>query len=245
MIDFHCHIDLYPRPEEVILEAQRRQIYVLAVTTTPRSWRHLQGLLAGCNRIKPALGLHPELALEREQETRLFNDLIAETRYVGEIGLDGSAAHRRSLPAQQRVFESILESCARSPGKILSIHSRGAAKEVLEALERNWNAGKPVFHWFSGNSTELGRAICFDAWFSVGQSMLRTKKGRDLVARMPQDRVLTETDGPFTQTGGRPAMPWDVAETEETLSELWQLSLEDTGHRLEQNLKTLLSHSGS
>lgn len=241
MIDFHCHVDLFPRPEEVIREADSRNIYVLAVTTTPKAWSGLKLLLGDSARVRPALGLHPELARERESELCLFDDLVSETRYVGEIGLDGSPAHRGSLPAQKRVFDAVLQSCASAGGRILSIHSRCAATEVLDALERRPEAGKPVFHWFSGTAKELERAISLGAWFSVGPAMLSSMKGRDLALRMPKDRILTESDGPFARISSRAAMPWDVGVAESILTSIWQVSKEATTKLLKGNFKTLLS----
>ena len=38
MIDFHCHLDLYPKPSTVIREIAKRGTFVLAVTTTPKAW---------------------------------------------------------------------------------------------------------------------------------------------------------------------------------------------------------------
>ena len=59
-------------------------------------------------RIRTALGLHPQLAHERFRELPLFEALLGETRYVGEIGLDGSPAHRQHADIQRKVFERAL-----------------------------------------------------------------------------------------------------------------------------------------
>src|SRR5437868_5038347 len=45
-------------------------------------------------RIRTALGLHPQLAHERKSELALFDALLPKTDYVGEIGLDGSPEYR-------------------------------------------------------------------------------------------------------------------------------------------------------
>ncbi|MFO1459468.1 MAG: Qat anti-phage system TatD family nuclease QatD [Verrucomicrobiota bacterium] len=241
MIDLHCHLDLFPDPKSIILESARRGVYVMAVTTTPLAWNGLNGLLKGCDRIRPALGLHPELAAERERELSTFGRLLSETRYVGEIGLDGSPKHRPSFPAQLRVFRSILKSCAQSGGKILSIHSRGAATAVLDELRDVPGAGVPVLHWFSGSKAELNRAISAGAWFSVGTSMVLSQKGRELVASMPRDRILTETDGPFGKTNNKPSAPWDVAVAAQSLFDLWGVSSDSGKKILIANFKFLLS----
>ena len=40
MIDFHCHLDLYPDPRAVLDGIDARGTYVLAVTTTPKAWHN-------------------------------------------------------------------------------------------------------------------------------------------------------------------------------------------------------------
>jgi TatD DNase family protein len=92
----------------------------------------------------------------------------------------------------------------------MTIHSRRAADEVLERLEAFPGAGVPVLHWYSGGRSTLVNAIALGCWFSVGPGMIAGAKGRALVAGMPQDRVLTESDGPFATIDGRSAAPWDV-----------------------------------
>jgi TatD DNase family protein len=94
MIDFHCHLDLYPDPMNVVRECANRRLYVLSVTTTPSAWAQTNALAAGHDRIRTALGLHPELARERRRELALFDRLLPQARYVGEIGLDGSPRFR-------------------------------------------------------------------------------------------------------------------------------------------------------
>ena len=51
--------------------------------------------------------------------------------------------------------------------------------------------------------------------------MIRTKSGVATVMRLPQDRVLTETDGPHIKIGNRPAEPTDVREILSFLSLAW------------------------
>lgn len=75
MIDFHCHLDLYPNPAKIIAEADAAGIYVLSVTTTPKAWRETARLAKGMKRIRTAVGLHPQIAHERLQELALFEEL--------------------------------------------------------------------------------------------------------------------------------------------------------------------------
>jgi TatD DNase family protein len=148
VIDFHCHLDLYPNPHIVRDECVRRELYVLSVTTTPSAWHGTTALAANANRIRTALGLHPQLAHERRNELTLFDALISDAAYVGEIGLDGAPEYRKHWGDQVAVFEHILSKCRAAGGRIMSIHSRRASGAVLDYLEKFPEAGTPVLHWF-------------------------------------------------------------------------------------------------
>ena len=241
MIDFHCHLDLYPDPVNVAEACRARDVDVLSVTTTPSAWKGTSALANGAAKIRTAIGLHPQVAHERHHELDLFDELISQTRYVGEVGLDGAPEFRAHQDIQREVFDHILNSCRRAGGKIISIHSRRAAADVLDMLSGAPGAGVPVLHWFSGSTGELERAAVAGCWFSVGPAMLRSQRGRDLAVRMPRDRVLTESDGPFAQVAGAALMPWHVEQAVATLGELWTLSVEDVTATLHENLRRLVA----
>ncbi len=122
---------------------------------------------------------------------------------------------------QVAAFTRILEMSEHAGGRILSVHSRRAARPVLDTLAAHPGAGLPILHWFSGTPRELAQAVELGCWFSIGPAMLAGEKGRALAARMPRDRILTETDGPFAQLDGRAALPWDAEQAVVALAELW------------------------
>lgn len=239
MIDFHCHLDLYPDPHGVARACAQRGLYVLSVTTTPSAWQGTAALADGAARIRTALGLHPQLAHQRKRELLQFEKLIGRTRYVGEIGLDGAPEFKRHWEDQLHVFTTVLDICRAAGGRVLSIHSRRAATAVLDALEAKPGAGLPILHWFSGSARELARAVDLGCWFSVGPSMLRSEKGRELTRRMPPDRILTESDGPFAQIDGRAAWPWEATIAVQELGTMWGASLFYAERQLASNLARL------
>ncbi|MER9235863.1 TatD family hydrolase [Mesorhizobium sp. M0622] len=220
-------------------DANRAGVYVLSVTTTPKAWRKTAALAKGKPRIRTALGLHPELAGDRIGELALFEALATETRYFGEIGLDGSPQFKPTQDLQLRAFEFILRTASTMGGKILSIHSRRAAGDVLDVLARFPSSGTPILHWFSGNSKELQRAIGQGCWFSVGPAMLRTRNGRTIAQALPRNRVLTETDGPFAMDRSRPLQPVDAWMAVEELGRVWNLDSAAMHYQLRENLRVL------
>lgn len=237
-IDMHCHLDLYQNPFEVAKECDDRGIYLLSVTTTPRAWEGTKLLAHGSSRIRTALGLHPQLAHHRAHELELFDALLPEAKYIGEIGLDGGTNFKKYWDIQLKVFRHILKTSHSSGGRIMSIHSIRSASEVLDELERI--DGIPLLHWFTGTQGQLKRAINMGCWFTVGPAMLNTKKGQALVSMMPRDRILTETDGPFAKHNGQLLMPWDCDIATEQLSKLWQTPVALVHEQLEMNLKYLV-----
>lgn len=238
-MDFHAHLDLYPNPGSVVQRCTELGIYVLSVTTTPTAWERTSALASGSPRIRTALGLHPQLARQRKHELTLFRELLDQTPYVGEVGLDGGPDCKPFWNDQLDVFHDVLEHCSRSGGKILSIHSRRATSEVLRCLQRYPSAGVPILHWFSGSHKELREAIELGCWFSVGPAMLASAKSREQIATMPLDRVLTETDGPFTRQDGLPLHPWDANRALDGLAGIWSKSTIEVRIELRQNLKRL------
>ncbi|MEY9753800.1 TatD DNase family protein [Bradyrhizobium yuanmingense] len=241
VIDLHAHLDLYPDPATTTQECVRRNLFVLSVTTTPSAWSGTAALAKSATRIRTAIGLHPQLAQERQSELGLFQDLLPRSKYVGEIGLDGGPELKSTWDTQCRVFEEILRMCKAVGGRIMTIHSRRAATPVLDALAAGDGAGAAVLHWFSGTRRELQRAVDGGYWFSVGPAMLAGERGRTLTANMPKDRILTESDGPFAQTEGRSLYPWDVVEAERALAQIWNVTEDEARDQLMQNLRALTS----
>ena len=241
MIDFHAHIDLYPEPKLIVDEVERRKMYALSVTTTPSAWFGTYSIAKHYPRIKTALGLHPQIAHERVSELPLFDIYVNETDYVGEIGLDGASDFIRHKSSQVKVLKHVLRSCSKSGGKIMSFHSRRAASEVLDVLDMYPQAGTPVFHWFTGNKVELQRAIKKNGWFSIGPAMLTSKRSLEMVKHIPQNRVLTESDGPFAKINGNPVMPWDVESAIITLSQIWNVSPSNANEIIYSNFRNLVN----
>lgn len=239
MIDFHCHLDLYPNALSLLDEVERRNEFTLAVTTSPRAFVATSRVFGGRPRIHVALGLHPEVAEAKQSEASLLVELVASARFVGEIGLDGSARFKQSLPLQARIFASAVAECERQGGRVMSIHSRGAETRVLDILEAHPRAGTPVLHWFSGSRNELQRAVKLGCWFSVGPAMLAGVKGRTHLSDIPIDRLLPETDGPFAQRRGVALMPWEASDIVANVAQAFNSA--DAIETLRKNLRNLLA----
>lgn len=170
----------------------------------------------------------------------LFDSLLAKTRFVGEIGLDGSPELRYTWERQETVFNHILEACSSLGGKIISIHSRRASSQVIDSLRMHPNCGIPIFHWFSGPLKDLKIAIDLGCWFSIGPQMVKSNNGIRICAEIPKDRVLPESDGPFVRIGKNTVFPWDTTIVVKELASLWDQPEEKVTEQMHLNKEKIL-----
>ena len=240
LVDAHCHVDLYDNPAGVVAEAEAAGVYTIAVTNAPSVFRHTAALVRDCRYVRAAVGLHPELVHSHGRQVENVPPLLKETRYVGEIGLDYTTVDQAVRRAQREVFGRILTWCAEYKDKVLTLHSRRAAADTVEAVGPNYPGGV-VLHWFSGSGRELERAVGYGMYFSVNPAMVGSQKGRALISRMPVERVITETDGPFVKHGPQPAAPRHTESVIEGLAELWRTSPVEAREAVFANFKRLLT----
>ena len=195
MIDTHCHFDMMPNPEKYISDIEQRGDIVIGMTNAPShfqiGWQHVRTY----KHVRLALGFHPLLAHELQNELSLFGRLLDKTSYIGEIGLDFSREGKATKDIQIESLRRIL-SCLRGKSKILSVHSRNAEQEFLSLL-KEYEIKNVIFHWYTGNANLVPEILQEGCYFSVNEAMTLTNKGRRLIELIPHDKLLTETDCPF------------------------------------------------
>lgn len=242
LVDFHCHLDLYPDLERSIAACEAARVFTLAVTTTPKAWERNNKLASKTRYVRAALGLHPQLVAERAHELELWEQLLPQSRYVGEVGLDAGPRFFRSLELQKRVFQQILTKCRKAGNKVVSVHSVRTVRQVLDMIESHLPAsrGRVVLHWFTGTKAEARRAVDLGCYFSINYSMTANEKHKVVLMELPLQRLLTETDGPFTKTAGRPAEPADAELVIEAMAKLRGQSTQAMCSQVMSNLKTML-----
>lgn len=244
--DFHCHVDLAGDPVALIDRCEEMRILTLAVTTTPKAWSQNRKWTSNHRFVIPALGLHPELVAERHPEVAMLESLLPETRFVGEIGLDASPQYQKGLSLQKEVCGRILGAADRLGGRVCTLHSRRAGAEVLDLIEKGTSKDRVlcILHWFTGTMAMVKRATELGCWFSVNGQMLARESGQKLVKSIPLNRLLTETDAPFSKEGDRASVPWDVSRTAERLAALHGLSVDKTNEMLRANATHVLAFGG-
>lgn len=157
----------------------------------------------------PMIGLHPEeVGTDWENTLQIMRDILdnnlncAETyeRFIaiGEVGLDYYWS-REFETEQLKAFERQIEwsVATRLP---LMIHCRKAQNEMVR-LMRHYQSDLAggVFHCFTGNIHEAEELLQFDG-FALGIGGVVTFKKSNLpevVAQIPLDRIVVETDAPY------------------------------------------------
>jgi TatD DNase family protein len=201
-----------PSPEETARLIEQQKIYTIAVTNSPTVFFYTEKLASDKKYIRPSLGLHPELVAERYTEVNQFVQMISRTRYIGEIGLDNHNKVPADYKLQKKAFEKIVLACADAGEKILTIHSRRAARDIIDIVGPSF-PGKIILHWYSDTEAQLQKAIKNGYYFSINHPMLHSKTGEEIIKKIPIERLLIETDGPFTKRGDElftPLMAGDI-----------------------------------
>lgn len=199
--DSHCHLDLMDNMTSMIKEITKTDIGLFAVGTTPKSYNKSIELCRNISNIKVGLGFHPQLISSGYDDIELFERIIPNCHYIGEIGLDYSPNYIQTRNKQVLMFERIIKICENQGDKIISIHSLKSVNDIISIIEKNKynDSNKYIFHWFTGSISQLKRLLKLDCFFSINSRMLKTKSGSEILKNLPAEKILLETDAPFTK----------------------------------------------
>lgn len=232
MIDVHCHFDVTKNPEKYISDNEKRQIITIGMTNLPSHFQMGVNHVRQYKYIRLALGLHPLMAKEHTKEYSKFRQYFNETSYIGEVGLDFSREGFSTKEIQIKSFEFILDTI-KGKNKILSLHSRRAEKDVLEMLITQ-NVENAIFHWYSGSLTVLRQIVSLGFYFSVNSAMVQSDNGKKIIAEVPKELILTETDAPYINNS-------NILQVHEYLSELWKISVLEVDNIINANFKKIVN----
>lgn len=239
IIDTHCHYDMFENPTQIIKECENKKIITIGMTNMPSHFEMGYPHIKAYKYIRMALGFHPLMAKEHDKELLKFKRNIDKTSYIGEVGLDFSKEGIATKDIQLKSFEFVLDTI-KNKNKIVSIHSRRAEKEVLELLQK-YRIENVIFHWYSGGLTVLRQILESGYFFSVNPSMVKSKSGQKLISEIPFDKILTETDSPYTMLGNRKTRPSDVQVVINYLSESNGLSADIIENKIYSNFNKLIN----
>lgn len=250
LIDSHCHLDddrLDDCRETVIARAAELKVTRMIIpATTANRWEKVKQVCATHEGLYPAYGLHP-MFIEQHQAAHLLElDEWLEREQpvaVGECGIDFFDS-RVDEKWQKQLFTEQLQ-LANNHRLPVIVHVRKAMDEVISLLRKHANYGG-VAHSFAGSLQQAMQL--HDAGFKLGiaatVSFERAQKLRAVVAAMPDDALLLESDAP-DQPGaahrGELNQPAFIIEHLQTMAELRNCSPEDLAATLTRNTESLFS----
>ena len=199
LYDTHFHLDLQKSRSDTLSEIERNKIYTVAVTNLPPLYEKLKKEVDS-KFVRIALGFHPELIGQYQKYIPDMWRLLPNVKYIGEVGVDLKTG-KDSKSQQISFFEELINRCNIFGNKVLSVHSRMAAPEVVSVIGEKFS-GKIILHWYSGSNQTVSKAIENGYYFSVNSAMLNSNSGRKVIENIPNSRILIETDSPFISVDG-------------------------------------------
>lgn len=224
LVDSHCHLNYLEDPDTRLEEARARGVGAfLCIGVDEAGIDDVLALADAHDDVWATAGLHPDGAADDPGWIAARLD-HARVVAVGETGLD--YFHERDPEAQQRQrqrFDHQLGLAAERRLPVI-VHTRAAEADTLAALRAHRDVGG-VLHCFT-ESWELASAAV-DLGFYVSISGIVTFRSadnvRDVARRLPEDRLLVETDCPWLAPvpyRGKPNQPSYVVETAAFMADL-------------------------
>jgi TatD DNase family protein len=240
VIDTHAHLDACAEPAADLLARARAAGVdrVVAVGSGIDSCRAALAVAVSEGGVACALGIHPHQAGD-DEAGRLdeLRDLCRESKTVavGETGLD---FYRDYAPrdAQRRLFEEQLALATELRLPVV-VHTR-AADEETAALLGDFE-GTVVVHCFSSPALlpvvlERGYYVSF----AGNVTFQKAEELREAATRVPDDRILSETDCPYLAPQprrGRPNEPANVVHTVAALAAARGVTVESLARQIDDN----------
>jgi len=246
--DSHCHLHLCEEKAGIEdLVAGARSAGVVGLLTVgidaASSRRSLE--IAERFAVFASVGVHPNSAQEWNSDTSAEIARLLEDERVVAVGETGLDFYRDSCPpnVQRSAFADHI-GLAQSTGKALVIHTRDSLDAALDVLAGAGAPDRLVFHCWSGDVEQLGRALDLGAHVSFAGNV-SFKNAADLRAAaclVPLDRLLVETDSPFLAPvphRGRPNEPAYVVDVGRAVVEATGVTEDDVASATTANAKLL------
>ena len=245
-IDAHSHLDRYDLMEgrhldAALAEIVQHRIFTVSNSMDLPSYKRNVDIGKTCGWVLPAFGVHPWNAPDYAGRLSDLNEAMERCLLIGEIGLDHHFVDDDSAyPAQRKVFEYFL-AAARERKKTVSLHTKGAEKDVLKLLNQ-YHVRRVIVHWYSGPLDIFREFASRGALFTVGIEALHSRHVRAIAEEIPSDRLLTETDNPGGPHGflGEFGTPVLIKEIIRGLAEIRQTSAEDLARTVQSNMAALV-----
>ncbi|MGA0600516.1 TatD family hydrolase [Caulobacter sp. KR2-114] len=206
LIDSHVnlHAPQFADDQAEVIARARAAGIELMVTICDKvsSFEAVHAIAMAHDDIFATVGTHPHEAKENPSlSADTLCDLAARPKVVG-IGECGLDFHYDLSPrdVQAQVFRAHAEA-ARRTGLPLVVHTREADDVMGQILEEEYARGpfRLLMHCYTSGADLARRAAALGAWFSVSGIATFKAAGdvRAIIADMPAERIILETDCPY------------------------------------------------
>ena len=149
-----------------------------------------------------SVGVHPHEARDSLELSAAELAALAEDPKVIGVGETGLDYHYDLSPREaQRAVFAVHVSAAQISGLPLIVHTREADADMAQMLESAHHAQpfKMLMHCYTSGAELARRAAQLGAWFSVSgiATFKAAEEVRAVIADMPADRIIVETDCPY------------------------------------------------
>jgi len=199
-LDSHCHLDhkvFSPDLPEVIQRAQSKGIQQFIVPGVGyHQWQEQVQLQTIYPTIYNAFGIHPWFCDLHEQDHLMdLDDMLEKAVAVGECGLD-FMPDKPKESTQIHWFEAQID-LAKKHDLPLIVHCVRAAEQTMKILKSNPDA-KGVIHGFAGSLQHAQQFSGLGFKIGIGTRIIHreSSKARALLAELPLEHILLETDAP-------------------------------------------------
>ena len=206
MVDTHCHLidPQFMKDLDAVLDRSRMAGITKIVNAGYDTETSTQAVQMAHRHpwLLPAVGIHPNEAAEQSiKEMGRIGDLLADDRIVaiGETGLD---YYRDFSPreAQKELFRMHI-ALARDRNLPVLIHTRNSIEDAISILKfEDFHRG--VFHCYSGSYEQAKRILDIGFYVSFAGVLTFSRRVRELIKKLPLERLLLETDAPFLSPVG-------------------------------------------
>lgn len=232
----------------MIEKAKARGVgHIVSVCTTLGRFEAMKQLTAHRNDVSLSCGVHP---LNVDEEPFDYDKLLAYAQdnkvvAIGETGLDYHYTPETKMLQQEQFTAQI--DVAKKVNKPLIIHTRSAREDTMNMLEQGGaEQCGGVLHCFTEDYAMAKRALDIGFYISISGiiTFRNAEELRDVVRKLPLDRLLVETDSPYLAPipyRGKPNQPAYVRETCEYLATLKGVSTEELAHITTRNTRHLFN----
>ncbi|MCV6591217.1 MAG: TatD family hydrolase [Marinobacterium sp.] len=255
-IDSHCHLDKvdltpYNGDFEAMLQAahERGVSRMLCVSIDLDQFERMYGLVSGRDPVDLSVGVHPLHAHELKESALVTAEhLVAlakrpEIVALGETGLD-YYYQSETVDVQKAAFIAHLQASCETRLPVI-VHTRDARKDTLDIIREHGDpAVGGVLHCFTESWEMAEQALDMGYYISFSGIVTfhNAEALRNVVKRVPIERVLIETDAPYLAPvpfRGKKNEPQYVPEVAKMIADLKGLSQKDVACLTAENYRRL------